>query len=123
MLEFYSEMCGSCKEFEPTWAKLAARIKRMHLGRVNIDTAGGKRLARRLGVLDGGIPAVYIEHQAGGAGVVAVQGDMPKLLGVMKKINPFVKDLDKREETAGGSGRGFLARGSASPSRTGRPAR
>ena len=44
VIEFYSEMCGSCKEFAPTWHAFAARLESvagLGLGRVCVDKPPG----------------------------------------------------------------------------------
>lgn len=59
LLEFYSPQCGSCKDFEPVWRELAKGLKRIKLGRVNIDDKNGLKLAEDLDVLSRSIPAIY----------------------------------------------------------------
>lgn len=40
-------MCGSCKEFDPTFTKLAKHFeKEVSIGRVNIDKPEGMKLAQ-----------------------------------------------------------------------------
>ena len=62
VIEFYSEMCGSCKEFAPTWHAFAARLESvagLGLGRVCVDKPPGVKLASSLdGLFDAGIPQV-----------------------------------------------------------------
>ena len=57
VIEFYSEMCGSCKEFAPTWHAFAARLESvagLGLGRVCVDKPPGVKLASSLdGLFDG----------------------------------------------------------------------
>lgn len=60
LVEFYSGMCGYCKEFEPTWQQLTSKATRLESWRVNIDEEAGSQLATRLGILDLGIPAVVL---------------------------------------------------------------
>eukprot|EP00467_Chlorarachnion_reptans_P021043 CAMPEP_0114505710 /NCGR_PEP_ID=MMETSP0109-20121206/11006_1 /TAXON_ID=29199 /ORGANISM="Chlorarachnion reptans, Strain CCCM449" /LENGTH=151 /DNA_ID=CAMNT_0001684183 /DNA_START=41 /DNA_END=496 /DNA_ORIENTATION=+ len=62
MLEFYSEMCGSCLEFAPTWEKIKESDvgRKLRTAKVNIDHAEGIKLAVDLGVLDGGLPAIRL---------------------------------------------------------------
>lgn len=61
VVKFYSDMCGSCKEFTPTWLKLQTQLERFVVfGAVNIDTKSGNQLAKELGVLDEGLPNVRI---------------------------------------------------------------
>ena len=61
IVEFYSAMCGSCKEFTPTWEKLEFSLKsKVVLGKVNIDDQNSMKLAQSLGVLDEGIPCIRL---------------------------------------------------------------
>lgn len=61
LVEFYSAMCGSCKEFAPTWEKIEFSLKsKLSLGKVNIDDQESMKLAQSLGVLDEGIPCIRI---------------------------------------------------------------
>jgi hypothetical protein len=77
LIEFYSDMCGSCKEFKPTFVQLANGKSHASLptspsqgltvfmcmlaafdgsvkgGACNIDTDAGMALANQLGVLNG----------------------------------------------------------------------
>jgi thiol-disulfide isomerase/thioredoxin len=55
-VEFYSSMCGSCKEFNPTWTKVEKSLKSIATTKVNIDTKEGMEIAKELGVLEEGIP-------------------------------------------------------------------
>ena len=48
MLEFYSDMCGSCKQFTPKYVQLAQNHPTIRSGNVNIDKADGMRLATKL---------------------------------------------------------------------------
>lgn len=66
-IEYYSKMCGSCKEFEPTWESLSEELKlssKVKVGRCSIDDRQGMKLAQEQGILDRGIPAVQIVHGA-----------------------------------------------------------
>ena len=61
VVEFYSEYCGSCKEFAEEWTKLIENKyfhKRIQWAKVNIDTPIGMAIAQAEGALDGGIPHV-----------------------------------------------------------------
>ena len=65
VVEFYSERCGSCAEFAPTFAKAAAEGHGVRWGKVNIDDKSGMALADELGALEQGIPAVLAWTRAG----------------------------------------------------------
>ena len=65
MLEFYSDMCGSCKEFKPTFEALAAKFEgQIKSAGVNIDHSDGMALANQLGILSGGIPNISLFGKA-----------------------------------------------------------
>lgn len=65
VIEFYSPMCGSCKEFTPIWNSLTKKIKSIKTGKINIDNKDGLKIAEKLGVLDEGIPNVQLMAQKG----------------------------------------------------------
>lgn len=52
IIEFYSDKCTSCREFEPTWKEFAASVAERNgsaeIGRVNIDTKSGLKLAQKM---------------------------------------------------------------------------
>ena len=50
MIEFGSDMCGSCKDFTPVYEALAAAFPGVHAGFVNIDSEDGMKLAQELKV-------------------------------------------------------------------------
>ena len=57
LIEFYSPMCGSCKEFAPTWSLLESKLKnKLKTGKVNIDEKLGLKIAEETGALEEGIP-------------------------------------------------------------------
>lgn len=43
-------MCGSCKEFAPTWDKVANSMKSIATAKINVDTKDGAKLASSLGI-------------------------------------------------------------------------
>ena len=50
-------MCGSCKEFEPTWESLSEELKlssKVKVGRCSIDDKLGMKLAQEQGILNQG---------------------------------------------------------------------
>ena len=62
LIEFYSDMCGSCKEFKPTFVELADAFPALIGGACNIDTDAGMKLANELGVLNGARVSVQTHH-------------------------------------------------------------
>jgi thiol-disulfide isomerase/thioredoxin len=67
VVEFYSDMCGSCQEFAPVWETLTRKLKSIKNGKINIDTPEGMKLAQKLGVLDEGIPNIQFYSKKGSA--------------------------------------------------------
>ena len=62
LIEFYSEKCGTCKEFYPIWIELTKNINYLKIGRVNIDNEKGLNIASRLNALENGIPCVKLNY-------------------------------------------------------------
>jgi thiol-disulfide isomerase/thioredoxin len=67
VVEFYSDMCGSCQEFAPVWETLTRKLKSIKNGKINIDSSEGMKLAQKLGVLDEGIPNIQFYSKRGSA--------------------------------------------------------
>ena len=67
VLEFSSPRCGTCRELAPLYAAVAERLGgAARFGEVDIDTEGGMALARRLDVLEEGVPNVRAWARRGG---------------------------------------------------------
>lgn len=65
VLEFSSPRCGTCRELAPLYAAVAAKLgASARFGEVDIDTDAGMALARRLEVLDEGVPNVRVWARA-----------------------------------------------------------
>jgi thiol-disulfide isomerase/thioredoxin len=62
LIEFFSEKCGTCKEFYPIWIELTKNINYLKIGRVNIDNEKGLNIASRLNALENGIPCVKLNY-------------------------------------------------------------
>ena len=60
LVEFYSTMCGSCKEFSTVWEKVDASMRSIVTAQVNIDFPAGMEIAKKLKVLEEGIPNVKL---------------------------------------------------------------
>jgi thioredoxin-like negative regulator of GroEL len=74
-VEFYSGMCGSCQEFSPIWDSAVSTLKtKIAFGKVNIDQPEGLQLAKRLGVLEEGIPNVRVFSKFAERGYSIVTG-------------------------------------------------
>ena len=60
LVEFYSGMCGSCKEFAPTWDRIEMSLNDVLKTKVNIDQKGGMEVAKYMGALEEGLPNVRL---------------------------------------------------------------
>ena len=60
LVEFYSGMCGSCKEFAPTWDRIEMSLNDVLKTKVNIDKKGGMEVAQYMGALEEGLPNVRL---------------------------------------------------------------
>ena len=48
LVEFYSGMCGSCKEFSPIWNEVAASLQgKIETEKINIDDKAGMEVAKK----------------------------------------------------------------------------
>jgi len=56
LVRFSSKQCDSCKEFQQTWNKLTLGANHFLSGEINIDDPDGGELAKKLGVMDEGVP-------------------------------------------------------------------
>ena len=65
LVEFYSGMCGSCKEFAPTWDRIEMSLNDVLKTKVNIDKKGGMEVAQYMGALEEGLPNVRLGELIG----------------------------------------------------------
>ena len=96
MLEFYSDMCGSCKEFKPTFEALASAFPGIKSAGVNIDDSDGMALANQLGVLAKGIPNISLfgkAVKAQGEDYMVVMQGAPQGLG---ELTATVTEMQKK---------------------------
>jgi len=99
LIEYYSEMCGSCKQFSPIWDSTVKNIKKLKIGRVNIDDKLGMELAKQMGVLNEGIPCVRLVHGKNGEQVTVMAGDITNQNIFVNALKAKVaKHLSKSEE-------------------------
>lgn len=91
VVEFGSTMCGTCKEFMPTWEAVVGDTKNVKHGQVMIDGKEGMDLAMELGVMDQGIPNVQV---CATESCQSVMGGNALSAGALKsKINEIVEGL------------------------------
>lgn len=110
VVEFYSEMCGSCKAFSPVYAGAAKQLGgRLHFGKVNIDGAAGMGLAQRVGALDHGIPCVLLfDGTVEGGTVVADESNVESL--TRATLGAAITRATEGLAPAAGGGGGMLAK-------------
>ena len=104
LVEFMSGRCGTCQEFAPEWAKLAAALEgRLRIASYDIDEAPGLRAAQEAGVLEdgGGVPTVRLYDGSGGAPasfqtlIVGTVGDAGELTArVATACDPLPRDAE-----------------------------
>merc|ERR1711976_340705 len=96
-VEFFSSMCGSCKEFSPTWKKFVEKNKKsIKFAAANIDTKEGMKFAQKMGALEEGIPNVKVFKGSEVASIV--KGDVVSYKqlesGIKKALSGLSKDGD-----------------------------
>lgn len=74
LVEFYSTMCGSCKEFSTVWSQVESSMRSIVTAQVNIDFPEGMEIAKKLKVLEEGVPNVKLlnrKHVEGGTTIMS----------------------------------------------------
>jgi thiol-disulfide isomerase/thioredoxin len=77
LVEFYSTMCGSCKEFSTVWSQVESSMRSIVTAQVNIDFPEGMEIAKKLKVLEEGVPNVKLlnrKHVEGGTTIMSGKG-------------------------------------------------
>eukprot|EP01060_Flectonema_neradi_P039068 TRINITY_DN845_c1_g1_i1.p1 TRINITY_DN845_c1_g1~~TRINITY_DN845_c1_g1_i1.p1 ORF type:complete len:278 (+),score=75.34 TRINITY_DN845_c1_g1_i1:67-834(+) len=100
-VEFYSNMCGSCKEFGPVWDEYAAGNPPVRTAKVDIDSKGAKEIADTLGVMEEGIPNVRVFSGVDETGTSIMKGDPLKPHDLKTKIQEALKPLKKKGKKTG----------------------
>lgn len=99
LVEFYSGMCGSCKEFAPTWTKIEKAAKSIATAKVNIDEDEGMTLAESLGVLDEGLPNIRLFNSLSNKNGVSILPGMPEPYKVVfGRIKGNLSGMSKRDD-------------------------
>ena len=95
VVKLYSEMCGSCQDFQPTWNSMSDDLKKSYnLAQINIDKTDGMNLAKKLSALREGIPALMVFLDGAKFELIFVDG-MKKsevMSAIDKLTNGFSKD-------------------------------
>merc|ERR1719203_22111 len=65
VVEFHSHMCGTCQAFQPRWRELVDLLQHegprsWRLGKIDIDRGKGLKLAEKEGVMEGGVPSIFL---------------------------------------------------------------
>jgi len=97
-VEFYSPMCGSCKEFSATWTQLETKLKSVMTAKVNIDTKDGMEIAKNEKVLEEGIPNVRLYKSSRGTSVSLMKGDLRSAKDLLQNIRSEVNTLNRRDD-------------------------
>lgn len=101
ILEYYSDKCGSCKEFLPTWHEVSKSMSGLKLGRVNIDNKKGMKLAKDHGILNRGIPAVRVIHNKRGDGDIIMAGKLMDARALKDRIHSIIDVAAKMDPYSG----------------------
>ncbi len=98
VVEYYSSRCGSCVQFEKTWDEVTSTLKKVKVGRVNIENKGGMELAERFGVLDSGIPNVRVVHGKSGQQKEIMNGEqVADAISLKNTLTGTIKETAKLE--------------------------
>ena len=103
MVEFGSDMCGSCAAFSPIYHQLAEAHPTIKSGYVNIDNGAGMDLARKLDIMSGGIPTVAVFSQKN-------RGPSPIMRGAPLPLAELTELLDKQLEGLAPGADGWLVK-------------
>lgn len=113
LIEYFSPMCGSCKEFTPIFAEVCAKAQNYGVicEKVDIDTSEGMALAMEQHILAEGIPNVRVYHTKGtdSRGERIMVGDVKPAAEIISLIHKATHRLVKDPE-------GFYLKTSGAPS-------
>ena len=100
ILEYYSEMCGTCQEFYETWNSLTKSFEGVKFGRVNIDDKKGMELAKQEKALDNAIPAVRLIYGKNKYFniMIGTEDPLPNVNELVKRIKNEIMKVSKINE-------------------------
>ena len=99
-VKFYSGMCGACKSFKPAFMDAHKTVDGLHWAAIDIDNKSNIGLAKRMGVLDEGIPNVKLVNvQETPLSIVA--GDTPSATDFAKKLTDTLATSGAKKDDAG----------------------
>lgn len=90
LVEFYSTMCGSCKEFSGVWEKLEKSMRSIATAQINIDQPHGMAIAQALDVLEEGIPSVRLLNSKQKASGISIMSGMDLIIECLSRAMFFV---------------------------------
>lgn len=102
LVEFYSKMCGSCKEFSKHWKKAAGELgDEVIIKKVCIDDAHGMKIANSVGALSRGIPHVRLLVSKDGEDEALVAGRSIPSASLVNKVRSAVKSRGLQRDSSG----------------------
>ena len=99
-VKFHSGMCGSCAAFAPTFESARAAVDGLHWAAVSIDDKENIALAKKLGVLQEGIPNVKL-FNAAELPLPIVTGDTPPTETLVAKLKETLQNAGASKDAAG----------------------
>ena len=100
VVKFHSTMCGSCEAFAPTFKAARDQVDGLHWAAISIDNKNNIALAKRIGVLQEGIPNVKLINAAD-APLPIVTGDTPTTEAVVKSLKDTLEQTAATKDAAG----------------------
>lgn len=105
LVEYFSPMCGSCKEFSPIFTKICDDATSVICAKVNIDTKEGMEVAMKARVLEEGIPNLRLYTSLDGGvenrGVRLMVGDVKPAAEIISLIEHSAKQQGLSTDLSG----------------------
>ena len=100
IIEYYSEMCGTCQEFYETWNSLTKSFEGVKFGRVNIDDKKGMELAKQEKALENAIPAVRLIYGKNKYFniMIGTEEPLPNVNELIKRIKKEINKVSKKND-------------------------
>ena len=99
-VKFYSSMCGACTAFKSTFETAHESVDGLHWAAIDIDDKQNVPLAKRMGVLDEGIPNVKLVNAADSV-MSIVSGDTPAADVFTQKLTATLAQSGAKKDAAG----------------------
>ena len=97
-VKFYSNLCGSCREFLPTWEEGREAVA-LRYGTMNVDDIEVQKIAHKLGVLEEGIPNVKLV--VGAELTPVVTGDTPDVEAFTASLRQALSSIGATPDAEG----------------------